>query len=102
MITLGEALKQLRKRLGMSQRDFANQIGFTPQHVCNVEHNVAAAGPLLIEAIQGRFDIDLHVYAWACSKDVSRLPKKMQKCALELAELWDEQIEAVLKRRAAT
>jgi transcriptional regulator with XRE-family HTH domain len=97
-IKLGDAAKELRKSLGIKQREAAVVLGVSDVHLCNIEKNRAIPSPQLLEKYREVWGIDLYVFAWCMYGDETKLPANMRKAAATLLEGWKKQIkEATLK-----
>jgi transcriptional regulator with XRE-family HTH domain len=54
-------LKRLRKAKGLSQRDFATELGISQAYLSRIENRHVSPGVNLIEDICGRLDCELCV-----------------------------------------
>jgi transcriptional regulator with XRE-family HTH domain len=95
-IKLGNAARELRESLGLSQRDAAERLGVTPVHLCNVEKNKTAPSQALVDRYRELWGVDLYVFAWCRHGDISKLPKGMQAAARALSKGWEQQISNCL------
>jgi transcriptional regulator with XRE-family HTH domain len=93
MISLGNTARQLREKLGLTQREAAEVLGISNVHLCNVENDKSEPSTELLDRYLQLWGVDLHVLAWCESSDLSRLPKAMRAAAAELSDLWAEEIE---------
>jgi len=96
-ILLGRAARELRDRLGLTQRAAAEALGISFVHLCNIEKDRAAPSQALIDKYRELWGVDLYVLTW-CSKDASsRLPAPLRNAAQALAEGWKEHIQRVVE-----
>ena len=93
MISLGNTARQLREKLGLTQREAADVLGISNVHLCNVENDKSEPSTELQDRYLELWGVDLHVLAWCESADTNRLPKNMRAVAAELGELWAEEVE---------
>jgi transcriptional regulator with XRE-family HTH domain len=94
-IKLGDAAREVRETLGITQRDAADALGITDVHLCNVEKNRSLPSPALLERYRELWGIDLYVFAWCRDGNASDLPKPMRKAAAALLEGWNARLETV-------
>lgn len=94
-IKLGDAARELRESLGITQRDAAFALGITDVHLCNIEKNRSAPSPSLMDKYRQEWGVDLYVFAWCRHGKTSDLPKAMQKAATTLLKGWNAQLELV-------
>lgn len=102
MILLGNTARELRESLGLTQRAAAQALGISFVHLCNIEKNRAVPSQTLIDRMRDLWGIDLYVFAWCKHGDASKLPSSVQKAAAELAEGWQQQIDATLSNCRAS
>ncbi len=74
-IRLGQTARDVRKSLGLSQREAAEKLGITAVHLCNVEHDGSNPSKGLINRYSELFGVDLIVRYTAGTMD------KHQFCA---------------------
>lgn len=94
-IKLGDAARELRESLGITQRDAALALGITDVHLCNVEKNRSAPSSALMDKYRQEWGVDLYVFAWCRHGKTSDLPKSMQKAATTLLKGWNARLESV-------
>ncbi|MCG8585864.1 MAG: helix-turn-helix domain-containing protein [Pirellulales bacterium] len=94
-IKLGDAARELRETLGITQRDAAAALDITDVHLCNVEKNRSVPSPALMDKYREKWGIDLYVFAWCRHGKTSDLPKPMQKAASTLLKGWNARLESV-------
>jgi len=99
-IRLGKASQELRKRLKLSLRDAAAELGISYVHLCNVENDKASLSPDTIERFYDAWGIDLYMYALAFHSDDRNTPKALRAPVKALAKGWKEHIESLLQKRA--
>ena len=55
---MNQRIKELRKILGLSQEEFAAQLGLTRGAITNIEHNKTEPKPLLVQLICKEFKVN--------------------------------------------
>ena len=55
---MNQRMKELRKILGLSQEEFAAQLGLTRGAITNIEHNKTEPKPLLVQLICKEFKVN--------------------------------------------
>ena len=95
---LGETARQVRKTLGLTQREAAEMLGISDVHLCHVEKGRATPSLALIQRYQQVFGVDLYVYDWCQRKELDGLPRRIQESAKELAALMKLEIKRSLGR----
>ena len=99
-ISLGKASKELRKRLKLSLRDAAVELGISYVHLCNVENGKASLSPDTIERFHDAWGIDLYMYTLAFHGDDRGTPKALRGPVKALTDGWKQHIEMLLQNRA--
>ncbi len=84
MVDIGKALKELRARVGITQRSAANQVGVTYPHMSNVENGSKQPSWKLLADLSTLYGIDVYVYAWLKSGDLKCQTALVQKAATQL------------------
>lgn len=103
MIAVGNAARELRDLLGLSQKDAAEELGITNVHLCNIEKGNSQPSPDLLAKYREAWGVDLYVFAWCQAGSVTELPKPLRSAAQDLAAGWEVQIKKqISKRRAAS
>ncbi|QDV49599.1 helix-turn-helix protein [Gimesia fumaroli] len=93
-----KAVRDLRKRFGFKQYEFAAALGVSNVHLCNVERGYTKPSLDLLAKMREEFNgIDVYVYAWCQSGDVAKLPSGVQKAAKLLTEGWQKRIDQILE-----
>ncbi len=95
---LGKTARYLRERLGLTQREAAQQLGITAVHLCNIEKNKSAPSPDLLSTFQKTFNVDLYILAWCMRGSQSKLPPQVHKATKDLTEAWLNELEETLSR----
>lgn len=98
-IRLGNAAKDLRKRLNLSLRDAATELRISYVHLCNVENGKASLSPETIERFHDAWGIDLYMYALAYHGDDRSIPEGLRAPMNALAKGWKEHIDALIRKR---
>lgn len=93
-ILLGQTARELRGRLGMTQREAADALGITDVYLSNIENDKAAPSKSLIARYRELWGIDLYVLAWCSQHNSTELPKPLRKAADALAASWERHINA--------
>jgi transcriptional regulator with XRE-family HTH domain len=93
MIYVGNAARFLREKLGLSQREAANQLRISYVHLSNLENNKAAPTRNVLEKFRKVWGIDLYVLSWCMNGDINKLPLPLRDPARKLTEAWKKQIE---------
>jgi transcriptional regulator with XRE-family HTH domain len=97
-IQLGDAARELREALGITQRDAAQALDITAVHLCNVEKNNSTPSSALLEKYREVWGIDLYVFAWCRHGNASDLPMAMRKAACALLDGWNARLKSVAAR----
>lgn len=100
MINVGDAAREVRERIGLSQKDAAVKLGISNVHLCNIEKGNAQPSPELLAKYQKTWGVDLYVLAWCQDGDVDKLPSQVRHAATALANSWKKHIEAKLGTRS--
>jgi transcriptional regulator with XRE-family HTH domain len=101
MINVGDSARALREQLGLSQKDAAAELGISNVHLCNIEKGNSQPSPELLATYRELWGIDLYVFAWCHTGNLSSLPKSLRSAAQALASGWQQQVEKQVKRRTA-
>lgn len=111
METVGERLRSLRVKAGLSQRNLAQQVGVTYAHISKIESGRENASTALLERIAEavRADVDALLLL------AERLPEDIRRQVFEKADLasrflrsWrdgtitDGDVEELLRKRASS
>jgi len=89
-LLLGDASREIRESLGLSQREAAVSLGISAAHLCNIEKNKALPSHALAGKYQEVFGVDLYVFAWCKYGDLSRLPMSVRCAAVCLLCGWEQ------------
>lgn len=92
-MNLGETAKALRDDFGLTQRAAADLLGISCVHLCNIEKDKSRPSPELIVKYREVFGVDLYVYSWCTTGEISKLPPSMRQATHRLAEQWKKVIE---------
>ncbi len=99
-INLGKAAQDLRRRLDLSLREAALELGVSYPHLCNVENGKSSPSPEMIEKFHEAWGIDLYMFALAFHSNDRETPKALRGPLKVLAAGWKRHIELVLRERA--
>ena len=99
-ISLGLAAHHLRKRLKLTLRDAAEELGISYVHLCKVENDRASLSPETIERFHEAWGIDLYMYALAFFPDTREVPAALKGPTEALTRGWKRHIDAMLRDRA--
>ncbi len=58
--SIGQRLRAVRLKLGISQRDFAHALHTAPNHICQIEHGRCVPGGKLLRSMRRQFGIDIN------------------------------------------
>lgn len=98
-VSLGNAAQDLRKRLKLSLRGAAKELGISYVHLCNVENSKASLSPQTIERFHDAWGIDLYMYALAFHGEDRSTPKVLRSQVKALTKGWKQHIETLLRQR---
>lgn len=99
MISIGDSARSLREQLGLSQKDAAAALGISNVHLCNIEKNNSQPSPELVAKYRELWGVDLYIFAWCETGNVSNLPKAVRSAAQSLADGWREHLKKQLSKR---
>lgn len=99
-ISLGLAAQDLRKRLHLSLREAAVELGVSYVHLCNIENAKASPSPEILEKFHEAWGIDLYMYALAFFPGDRDIPKPLRAPIKALATEWKSQIDRILRQRS--
>jgi transcriptional regulator with XRE-family HTH domain len=98
-IKIGKVAKELREKLGISQKEAAESLGVTNVYLSNIENDKASPSSALLDKYRELWGIDLYVVAWCRYGDISKLPPEVQNTAAKLSKLWNRQLEQLAARK---
>lgn len=98
---IGTTARNLRKSLGWSQRQAAEELGVSAVHLCNIEHNRARPSQALLDRYCNLWGVDLYVLTWCESGEVQSLPSGVRRAAEKLSAAWRDQISQQVKNGVA-
>lgn len=58
MSTIGERVKEVRKKMGFSQKELANELGISQNHVSSIETDKEKPSSLLIKFLSIKYNVD--------------------------------------------
>ena len=90
---IGRTSQFLRHKLGLKQKEMADELGISVVHYCNIENNKAQPSAELLERYRELWGVDLHVLGWSLYGDVDKLPAPLRKSAAAIAKTWEREIE---------
>ncbi len=96
MIKLGEAIRYLRNRLGLSQRDAAEELGISFVHLSNIENGKASPSPEMLERFRDAWGIDIYMLAAGMFSDQKCVPKPLRGPLAALTKAWREEVERLI------
>ena len=99
MIHLGEAARQLRKRMGYSLRDAENSLGISCWYIQRIEAGKSSPTAGMIERYYAAWGVDLYMMAVVMFGDGSRVNWIMKETVDELRADWEQQIGEVIRKR---
>lgn len=99
MIKLGESAKHIRTSKGLTQREAARRLRISNVHLSNIENNKASPSLELVERYRALWNVDLYVLAWCTFGDVKRLPVRLRKPTIKLAEAWKQELGRAMLQR---
>lgn len=98
-INLGQAARDLRKRLKLSLREAEAELGISYVHLCNIENGKVSPSSGVIERFQEAWGIDLYMFALAFHSD-NDTPRTLQAPVKALEEACRRHIESLLRKRS--
>jgi transcriptional regulator with XRE-family HTH domain len=99
MIKFDEAVKYLRKQLGLSQRQAAGELGISFVHLNNIENGKASPSPEMLEKFRQTWGIDIYMLAAGMFSDTRRVPKHLREPLAAMTDAWREEIERLILAR---
>lgn len=100
MISIGTLAKELREKLGWTQRKTALRLDVTYAHLCNIENNKKQPSRELLDRYRQLWGIDLYVLAWCNNGDIDKLPPNVRQAAASLSTAWRIRIEHLIKEHS--
>jgi transcriptional regulator with XRE-family HTH domain len=99
---IGDAIKYLRDRLGLSQRAAARELGISHIHLNNIENGKVSPTADMLEKFYSTWGIDVYMVAVAKFSSKREIPAQLADSVRALAAAWDGQIERILRERLIT
>lgn len=99
MISLGDAARYLRDRLGLSQRKAAVELGISHIHLNNIENGKALPSPTILDKYRKEWGIDLYMLAVGMFSDEDTIPTPLREPVRAMTEAWKAEIENLIERR---
>lgn len=99
MISIGEAARYLRSRLGLSQRKAATELGISYVHLSNIENGKALPSPTMLDKYREAWGIDLYMLAVGMFSDEGTVPKPLRASVKAMTEAWKAEIDNVIRHR---
>lgn len=93
-MNLGDTARHLRETFGLTQRAAADLLDVSYVHLCNIENSKSRPSPEMLARFRDVFGVDLYVYSWCCSPDMSKLPSSMRDATQRMSDVWQKVIEA--------
>jgi len=94
-IKLGGAALEVRELLGLTQTEAAKALGCSCSHLYHVEKVGFHPSLSLLNRYREVWGIDLYVFAWCRSGDVSKLPAAVQRAATVLTDTWRKRLATI-------
>lgn len=101
MIHLGEAARQLRKRMGYTLKEAERSLGMSYVHIHKIETGKTNPTTKAIERYYTAWGVDLYMMAVVMFGDGSRVNWIMKETVDELRADWEQQIGEVIRKRIA-
>jgi transcriptional regulator with XRE-family HTH domain len=99
MVSIGNAIRELRNELALSQRGAAEEIGISHVHLNNLENGKAAPTTSVLDKFFAAWGIDLYMYAVVKDDDKERIPAALRPVIGRLESAWKKEIAAAIRRR---
>lgn len=99
-IHLGRVIRDLRRRLGLTQAAFANATWVSLPCIVDAEEGKPVP-PGLLRRIRETFGVDVHMYAWAAHGDAGALPPCLASIAKDLKDAWSIRVDRIVEQRLA-
>ena len=98
-IKLGDAIKFVRNKFRLSQRDAANELGISFVHLNRVETGKASPSQEVLNKFREVWGVDVYLVAVCFFADPTKLPEKMRGPILKLKDAWKSEFENVINSR---
>jgi transcriptional regulator with XRE-family HTH domain len=89
---LGKTAKRVRKNLGLSQADMADELEISTVQLSKIENDRAMPSPRVIERYQRIANVDLYVLDWCDNPDLTALPQSVREAAAGLRDAWAKEM----------
>ena len=94
---MNQRIKELRKILGLSQEEFAAQLGLTRGAITNIEHNKTEPKPLLVQLICKEFKVN-EIWLRTGVGDPFQKKERAQEMTELFADLMNDRSESFRTR----
>ena len=94
---MNQRIKELRKILGLSQEEFAAQLGLTRGAITNIEHNKTEPKPLLVQLICKEFKVN-EIWLRTGVGDPFQKKERSQEMTELFADLMNDRSESFRTR----
>lgn len=94
---MNQRIKELRKILGLSQEEFAAQLGLTRGAITNIEHNKTEPKPLLVQLICKEFKVN-EIWLRTGVGDPFQKKERVQEMTELFADLMNDRPESFRTR----
>ena len=94
---MNQRVKELRKILGLSQEEFAAQLGLTRGAITNIEHNKTEPKPLLVQLICKEFKVN-EIWLRTGVGDPFQKKERSQEMTELFADLMNDRSESFRTR----
>lgn len=101
MICIGDAIRDLRGKLGLSQRKAAEAVGISHVHLNNLENGKTAPTTSILDKFFEAWGIDLYMYAVVLDKERERIPESLRGVVGRLETAWKREIDEAIRRIAS-
>ena len=99
MISLCDAARELRTRLGLSLRSAAKELGISFVHLSNIENDNVSPSAEIIDRFRRAWGIDLYMFAVCYFSDANDFPEGISHPLARLKKAWEREIDALIERR---
>ena len=92
MSAIGSTVRDVRLRLGMTQKAAAEALGVSSVHLSNVERDVTPPSALLIARFAAVYGIDVYVLNYCTDDEEGDAPEAVKQARRKLAEALRRQL----------
>jgi len=92
---IGQSVKQVRKKKGISQKDLCKSIGITQSYLSQVENDKKTPSIDVLETISNHFDMPLSIMLWFSLKEED-IEEHKREIYRSLKPVLDEMVNSLI------